>query len=113
MNPNPNFEILNSDYYVSHKDYSYQIDMPKEYLEGFVKLGTKEFNFIFWLKNDGKQVWCKDTVLKKDESSDFNIPEIILESQKPNESRNYQIKVNNIQNYPGGEIQCCFYIWNW
>ena len=36
-------EILNSDYYISHKDYSYQIDMPKEYLEGFVKLGTKEF----------------------------------------------------------------------
>ena len=50
LNPNPNFEILNSDYYVSHKDYSYQIDMPKEYLEGFVKLGTKEFNFIFWIK---------------------------------------------------------------
>ena len=59
-------------------------------------------------KNDGKQIWCKDIVLRKDESSDFNISEIVLEPQKPNESRNYQIKVKNIQNYPEGKYNAVF-----
>lgn len=31
-----------------------------------------------------------------------------MEPQKPNESRNYQIKVKNIQNYPEGKYNAVF-----
>ena len=59
-------------------------------------------------KNDGKKQWYNFTILKNDISSDFNIPDIILEPLKPNEEKNYKITVKNIEHYQSGKYNAVF-----
>ena len=105
--PNSSLEVINYYYYCSNKDFSF-ICSNSEKLKGFIKLGTDEFSFEFLLKNDGKKQWYNFTILKNDISSDFNIPDIILEPLKPNEEKNYKITVKNIEHYQSGKYNAVF-----
>ena len=107
--PNTSIRITNYEYYtpIQNKDISF-ICLNSQYLEGYIKLNTEKFSFELWIKNDGKKEWYKNTILKNDKSSDFNIPDIILDPLKPKEEKNYKINVKNIDNYQAGRYKAIF-----
>ena len=94
-----------------NSDYSFDCTNAM-YLTLYVYEGTEKEKMEITLKNNGNKTWPKNTKFKIIEPSDFNLDDIILSQQKPNEEKSYYIYFNNLNNYKIGEYQislafCC------
>ena len=94
-----------------NSDYSFDCTNAM-YLTLYVYEGTAKEKMEITLKNNGNKTWPKNTKFKIIEPSDFNLDDIILSQQKPNEEKSYYIYFNNLNKYKIGEYQinlafCC------
>ena len=75
------------------------------YLTAYIYEGTNEAKLDIILNNNGKKTWPNDTKLKIIEPSDFELDDIELKSQRPEEERTYYIKFKNLKDYKPGIYQ--------
>ena len=94
-----------------NSDYSFDCTNAM-YLTLYIYEGTEQEKLEITLRNNGIKTWPKNTKFKIIEPSDFNLDDIILSQQKPNEEKSYYIYFNGLSNYRVGEYQanlafCC------
>ena len=90
-----------------NSDYSFDCTNAM-YLTLYIYEGTEQEKLEIILKNNGNKTWPKNTKFKIIEPTDFNLDDIILSQQKPNEEKSYYIRFNNLKNYKVGEYQTNF-----
>ena len=90
-----------------NSDYSFDCTNAM-YLTLYIYEGTEQEKLEVILKNNGNKTWPKNTKFKIIEPTDFNLDDIILSQQKPNEEKSYYIRFNNLKNYKVGEYQTNF-----
>ena len=102
----------NLNYITPGENLEYSFDCTNAmYLTSYIYEGTNEAKLGIILKNNGKKAWPKDTKLKIVKPSDFELDDIILKSQRPDEERTYNIKFKNLENYRSGiyQVNLAFY----
>ena len=83
--------------------YSYKC-INKDNLTTLIYKGIPEVKISLILKNDGDRTWVKnETKLIFDRDSDYSIGDIILDPQKPNEQKKYDIIFKGLENYSSNQ----------
>ena len=96
---------ININKYIPDKEYSYEC-LNLNSTEKNINEGTNEVKFELILKNNGtKSCPIKATKLKYDKESCFNGNDILLDPQKPDEKKKYDIILEGLGNYQPGEYK--------
>jgi hypothetical protein len=80
--------------------------MNENSLQKIIEDGTKETEIIIKLKNTSQQAWKKGEAKLVFKSSHFGEnKDIILDTQKPDEIKNYKVVFNNLSQYQEGDYK--------
>ena len=89
-----------------NENYSFECADEKS-LQAVIKEGTDEVEVIIILKNTGKQTWQKGMAKLIFTFSHFeNNDDIMLDTQKPGETKKYRVLFKNLSQYQEGDYFC-------